>query len=345
MTKKKLFSSIFIFIIIAGLTTFILMLPSFPLLSQNEEAIEFSVVEGESMYSVVKNLEENAEIHPLFPLYLNVYSRLKGTTDDIKPGTWQITSETLFNDFYHELLSGNEVLISITIPPGWPTSKVVARLEAANYGTKQEIQDAIENFDFTPYGFPGLKNAQGYLFPETYIVSQSYSISQIIDVFVSQFFDELAEISPDYSNLTSEQLNEKVTLASIVEGEYRQAVEAPLIASVFYNRLEENWPLQSCATILYVLEEEYNRPHKTRIFYSDLEIESDFNTYKNTGLPPLPINSPGRIALQASFHPEESDSFFFVVDNTRPGFHTFTNNYTDHQTAAAAYISSFIAKD
>ena len=125
---------------------------------------------------------------------------------------------------------------------------------------------------------------------------------------------------------TGLSLNELMALASIIEREGKVDEERPLIASVFYNRLEKGMHLESCATIQYALGE-----RKDKLTYDDLKIESDYNTYKHKGLPPGPIASPGLKSIEAAVSPANVDYLFFVSNGD--GTHTFTTNFKDHLDA------------
>ena len=112
-------------------------------------------------------------------------------------------------------------------------------------------------------------------------------------------------------------------------------------------------PLQSCATVVYTIEEtdkgksfqtEYLKFNR-RIFEHYLEIDSPYNTYKEQGLPPGPISSPGKTALESSFYPADIDALFFVVKDPAAGTHTFTREYGDHLAARQAYLEQYVIKD
>jgi len=123
-----------------------------------------------------------------------------------------------------------------------------------------------------------------------------------------------------------------MTMASIVEGEALLDEERPLVASVFYNRIEESWRLESCATVQYALGE-----RKNVLTFDDLEVVSDYNTYMHFGLPPGPINSPGLASIKAALYPAESDYLFFLAKGD--GSHYFTDNYDDFLKAKEKYIT------
>ena len=176
------------------------------------------------------------------------------------------------------------------------------------------------------------------MFPDTYFFPLKYDAEAVIREMVDTFFNNLGEIFPDYKNISLKEIHEGVILASIVEREYRIKKEAPLIASVFYNRLSVDVGLESCATIQYIITEIQGKEHPERILHSHLEIDSLFNTYKSHGLPPGPISNPGKIALNAVFFPKKTDYWYFVVKNDQTGEHYFSEDLEEHNEAKFLYL-------
>jgi UPF0755 protein len=157
---------------------------------------------------------------------------------------------------------------------------------------------------------------------------------------VTRFFEVVQSIKPGYRSMSWDQLYDTVILASIVEREYRSAGEAPKIASVFYNRLEERMRLESCATVVYVMTEELGMDHPNRLFHRDLHRASPYNTYRNFGLPPGPISNPGRVSLAAAFHPADTDYRFFVLRGAGAREHHFSHTLSEHNEAALLYLKT-----
>ena len=194
-------------------------------------------------------------------------------------------------------------------------------------------------------GLPGLPchfllvlhgSLEGFLFPDTYFFTEGMAVDSIIETLVDNFFAKIGDI-PSLKGLSPEKLKERVILASIVEREYQVADEAPLIASVFQNRIDGGIGLYSCATIEYILTEIEGRPHPDRISYDDLKIDSPYNTYKWAALPPTPISNPGLIALRAVADPPETDYYYFVLTDPSTGSHTFSKDFKGHVKAESLY--------
>ena len=107
---------------------------------------------------------------------------------------------------------------------------------------------------------------------------------------------------------------------------------------MFYNRLRYNIGLESCATLEYIITEILGKEHPDYITAEDKRIDSEYNTYKWAGLPPGPISSPGRVALDAAFHPASSDYFYFVLKDSEKGEHYFSRSLTQHNEAKYQYL-------
>jgi UPF0755 protein len=160
-------------------------------------------------------------------------------------------------------------------------------------------------------------------------------------MMVGTFFKRLAHIYPQYTELNRNELFKKVIIASIVEREYRREDEAPVIASVFYNRLAIGQKLESCATVAYVLTDIKGRPHPERLTWADIKVSSPYNTYEYYGLPPGPIGNPGDTALIASFRPLKTSYRYFVLKDPATGRHEFSDTFQKHLSAKELYIKGY----
>ena len=250
----------------------------------------------------------------------------------------------------------------LTIPPGSTASRIAALVEQSGLARAEHVRSSILSLASEYPVAQSSRGLEGYLFPDTYKVetpldetaeASADAADAAVRMMADRFFEVLGEIDGTWSRLTRSQLHEKVILASIVEREYRVEVEAPVISAVFNNRLEQNMRLESCATVVYAIEEtaagepfknDYYRFNR-RIFERYLKIESDYNTYHQRSLPPGPIASPGRTALEASFFPARSNALFFVVKDPAAGTHTFTTNFADHEAARITYMNQYVVKD
>lgn len=250
----------------------------------------------------------------------------------MKAGRYTVRPTMNLDEIFSLLTAGHEEHISVSIPEGLTISQIAALLEKSDVILSAEdfIKRCKSEEFLTKYNIPG-RSLEGYLFPDTYFFTPSMDADLVIERLVDNFFVRIENLGIEAAN--AQDLHETVILASIVEREYRRPEEAPLIASVFANRLKYHIGLESCATIVYILTEIEGRPHPDRITYEDLKIDSDYNTYKWAGLPAGPISNPGAIALQAAANPAKTNYYYFRVKDEAAGSHYFSSSLQEHAKA------------
>lgn len=169
-------------------------------------------------------------------------------------------------------------------------------------------------------------NLEGYLFPETYHFNWGVSEFDVIETLVGEFKKNIADSILAAAQSHNMTLHELVMLASLIEGEAVVDEDRPLISAVFHNRLDRDMYLNACSTIQYIIPD-----GPRRLLDEDLEIDSPYNTYKNKGLPPGPINNPGLKSLLAAAFPSSESYLYFVA--TGEGGHYFSRTYAEHLEA------------
>ncbi len=242
----------------------------------------------------------------------------------IQPGRYRFPLHTNPHIILKMLTRDMPAFLMITIPEG-ATTKQIARLLNENGICDEDsfLAACKDTFLLRSLNIP-FSTAEGYLFPETYEFQTGSDPKAIVRRLIHQFHLVLEDIRRRYrTNLTETQI---VILASIVEKEAQTPEEFPIIAGVFLNRLKRHIPLQSCATVQYILPE-----HKERLSIDDLKTPSPYNTYLHTGLPPGPICNPGRLALKAVLFPAQHDYLFFVSKGD--GTHIFSKTSAEHESA------------
>lgn len=342
MIKKIIIIFILLIIIFAAGSSYYVFKSMKPLESADSNStVNFTVEEGESLYSVLDRLESDGLIRDpwIYKIYNKTVKHLI-----VKKGFYSLSPSDSGLKILSVLEEGRQELLRITIPEGMRTSQIAQLLEEKGITSSESFISAVNDPELMRKLNIPADSANGYLFPDTYYFQKDFPAYQILEHMVETYYRNLESIFPFYKDLSDEKLQEKLILASIIEKEYRVEEEAALIASVFNNRMKIGMPLQSCATVIYVITEEQGKEHPDRVFFSDLEIQSDFNTYINNDLPPAPISNPGRTALSASFNPVQSDYLFFVVKDPAAGTHSFTSNLSDHNTARQSYIQGFRSK-
>ncbi|MBN2444884.1 MAG: endolytic transglycosylase MltG [Spirochaetales bacterium] len=302
----------------------------------HHDDITFIIKKGENLISISRDLESRGLIRSSF--FLRLISKILKTEKAFIAGYYKIKKEYSTIDIHNLLVSGKQAQIKITIPEGWTKTKIALHFEESGITTASELLEAIQSRELlNKYAIPA-KNLEGYLFPDTYFFNDSLTSIEIVDRMIANFFRNIKDIMPDYETMDKKALHRKVILASIIEKEYRIPEEAPIIASVFYNRLGSRIGLESCATIEYIITEIYGQPHPEKITTEMKEIDSPYNTYMWHGLPPGPVTNPGKISLSASFYPAQTDYWYFLVKDSTTGEHHFSRDLEEHNQAKWYYI-------
>jgi UPF0755 protein len=301
-----------------------------------EEGRFFRVQRGESLAGIAGRLKAEGLVRS--SALIKLVARLTGSDGRYQSGYFRIHPGDSTVDVHNLLVSGYQEQIKVTIPEGWSLKKIAQHLADKGLGSREELVAAGASPELLrKYRVPA-DNLEGYLYPDTYYFPAGYPAEAIVEQMAGNFFDRLKESAPEAAELSPEKLHEKLIVASIVEREYRRAEEAPLIASVFYNRLKYNIGLESCATLEYIITDLEDRPHPKYLTAEDKRINSPYNTYKWAGLPPGPISNPGRVALEAAFHPARTGYFYFVLKNPETGEHYFSESLTQHNWAKYIYL-------
>ena len=302
---KKLFVIIFIiFIILAGTTVYqFVKKDKYNLVLEIDK--DKPLKESLSVLPVSNN--------PFFKLYL----KFRNDGKDIKAGNYELRGKFNMIELVSMLESGKSKVFKFTIIEGNTVKNVIDKLVADGKGIRENFEKAFKEIDFsypTPDG-----NFEGYLYPETYFIPESYDEKSIINIFLKEFLKKFpVESYPD-----KDEFYQKLIMASILEREAAVESEKPIMASVFYNRIAKNMTLSADSTVNFVFNYE-----KKRIYYKDLEVDSPYNTYKNKGLPPGPICNPTVSSVEAAYHPADTEYLFFVTKGE--GEHFFSKTYKEH---------------
>ena len=300
------------------------------------EPVVFTVENGEHLPDIAARLESQHLIKSA--LFLRIIAKLDKTENSFKSGQYSLSASMTPRQIQNLLVSGTGINIKVTIPEGSTLNRIASILEEADLAKAQDFIAAAHDKELLAQYFIPADNAQGYIFPDSYLFQKGLSAKTVLSALLDTFYAKLESFYPAWKELTPEEVYSKVILASIVEREYRLPKEAPLIASVFYNRLEHNIALSSCATVEYIITEIQGKKHPEFITYDDLKIDSPYNTYLNRGLPPTPICNPGAVSLEAAFNPPETDYLYFLLKNKETGEHYFSKRFSEHNNARVLYL-------
>jgi UPF0755 protein len=287
-----------------------------------------TISRGASFRIVVDSLLETGVIRNKWSFELA--GRILGYTKSVKVGKYLFISGQSNYDILRDISYGkSRLIIPVTIPEGWPLDKIAHRFEHDLGIDKKVFLSLCRDENFIHDHGINVKSVEGYLLPDTYAfywqTDEKEIITRILNGFIHFYNDSLTK---KQDKLGKTQL-EILTLASIVEAESNLDEERPRVAGVYWNRLKKNMRLEADPTVQYALGE------GRRLRFLDLDIDSPYNTYRRRGLPPGPINNPGRLSILAALYPEQHDYLFFVATGT--GGHRFAKSYSDHQKNIRLY--------
>ena len=252
--------------------------------------------------------------------------KMLGKEKKIPVGTFQLIKAKSNYQIIKQLMENSPEIVKIRILEGWDLKKIAGYL-----GNKMDfdITDVInlgKDERFLIKNGITAGSIEGYLYPDTYFFFKGETEKIILTELLKQNNEFWKQSFKNRAKELGYSEHEILTLASIIEGEAIYDSERPKISAVYHNRLNINMKLQADPTIQYIIDDA-----PRRILNRDLRIKSSYNTYLHKGLPPGPINSPGRKSILAALYPEENDFLFFVAKGD--GYHTFSTNERDHNKA------------
>jgi UPF0755 protein len=244
------------------------------------------------------------------------------------------------------LQRGDVYFHTVVVPEGFTIFDIARAVEAAGLGPAQDfLKVAQSDTALIADLAPGAPSLEGYLFPDTYQFSRMQTMHEMAAAMIKQFRQVAHQLGLAQSSANTEpesaspkivvetDLERLVTMASIVEKETAVAEERPLVASVYYNRLDKKIALDADPSIIY--GELLAGTYTGALHHEDMRFNSPYNTYMHAGLPPGPIGNPGKSALEAAMHPAQSDYYYFVAD--AEGHHRFARTIEEHNNNVAAY--------
>ncbi|HZJ57252.1 MAG TPA: endolytic transglycosylase MltG [Clostridia bacterium] len=327
-----------------------------PVDAGNSSLVDIEIPRGSSLSKISEILYENNLIRNkmVFKLYVDISNK----TSRLKAGKYKLSRDMDLDRIMDELLTGNAAIdtIKITIIEGWDIRRIARYLiEEKEYGfSEKEFIDAAKIENFTDFVFlqdipeerktgeVGIAPLEGYLFPDTYLVYEDASPEDIMRKMLTQFEKVYNESVMERAQELEMDMDEVVTLASVIQREARITEEFPMISAVFHNRLKKDMPLGADSTIQFLVNED-----RWAFSSEELKIDSPYNTYENQGLPIGPISSPGRLALTSALFPYEEfmnskkPYLYFVLKDPKTGEHVFNTDYNQHMKDKKEYEASW----
>jgi UPF0755 protein len=286
---------------------------------------------GSSPTAVVNRLANEGIIKHRWPLTL--YLKLTSQGADLKAGEYDFPSPISPVGVLARLREGQQRMLRLTVIEGWTRwdiANAMLKIPELRLTDADEALRLMDNVDLIKDLDPTATNLEGYIFPDTYDFPPDTKSADVIKMMVKRF---RREWKPEWSERARELAKtprQIVTIASLIETEAKLSDERPLVASVIYNRLKKDVPLGVDSSIIYASKLEGKWRNDGKVYKSDVDRRSPYNTRLHAGLPPGPIAAPGKSSLEAALYPADTDYLYYVREPSRDdGAHNFYNNEHD----------------
>ena len=351
MVKKIVWSIVtilFTLLVIFGVASYQYVTSSLePLDATSSKEIQIEVPSGSSSADISRVLEKNKVIKSasVFRFYIKLNNKT-----DFQAGYYLLSPSMTLEEIIKSLqLGGSPVAFDgtkILVQEGLTIEQVAESVEKSTDYSSSDFIEKAKNKKFLmklKEAYPKLLTStfeakdtkyalEGYLFPATYDFSEEMPLETVIENMVKKTDEVMQDFYPiiQEKKMTVQQV---ITLASLIEREGNSYEDRTKIASVFFNRIEADMPLQSDISVLYALNK-----HKEIVTYKDLETDSPYNLYQNKGYGPGPFNNPSEDAIKSTLNPADTNYIYFLAD-TKTGKVYFSRTYAEHQEVVDEYIT------
>lgn len=302
--------------------------------------VDVEIPEGSSTETIANILNKKGLIGSTY--YFRIMAKLSGYDNMFQYGDYTFNTGMSEEDIMLMLLTAGakRETVTFTIPEGYTIEQIAVALDEQGICNGKDFLEVVYESNF---GYEFIEQIperniklQGYMFPDTYEVYADADAEDIASTMLKQFENVFTDEYYKRAEELGLTLDEVITIASIIEREVVVDEERAKVAGVIYNRLENGMNLEMCSTVMYALGKT-----KDRLLFTDLEIDSKYNTYLYPGLPIGPIANPGEASIKAVLYPEEHDYLFFVLVNEETGEHEFNERYEDHIAAMRRHNQDF----
>ncbi|RII31859.1 endolytic transglycosylase MltG [Clostridium chromiireducens] len=302
----------------------------------NKENSYLIINSESSLDDISKQLQDKSIIKSKDTFLL--YTKLNRFSNNIKGGNFIVKPNTSYKELSLKLQSSQSDFTVVTIPEGFSFYQIAERLEK-NTSIKKEDFLGVRISNLTTNSLVLNKTniyygLEGFLYPDTYYVPNGATEKEIANLMFDRFNSVFSDKYVDRAKELGLDINDVITIASLIEKEAANDSERSKIAGVIYNRKEKGIPLQIDASVIYAITKGESTMKK--VLYDDLKVQDPYNTYVNKGLPPGPIASPGKPSIEAALYPEEHDYLYYVVNGS--GGHVFSKTYEEHLNNVKKYI-------
>ncbi len=294
------------------------------------------VIPRKSTLADITSLFRQEKILP-HPLAFRALVLLTGTSRRLHYGEYTFPAPPSAFETWRRIVAGDVIKYSVTVPPGANLFDIASLLGEMSLADPKAFLDAATSRDtLARLGIRG-KSAEGYLFPDTYVLVKTLSPEEILEIMVRQFWKKFTPETEKRAKEEGLTVSQVVTIASIIEKETSTEEEKPLVSAVIRKRLALGMPLQMDPTVIYGAKR-----FDGTVTRKDLQAEGPYNTYRNRGLPPGPIANPGMPAILAALAPAKTDYLYFVSNND--GSHVFSRTLPEHLRAVEKFRRSVRAE-
>ena len=323
------YAAVISFLVVVGLLSVAITPPH----RNFEKPVTIKIDPGTSSVEIANVLESRGVISSK---WLFLLTRTLQPQTVLLAGEYRFTRPMTASQAFDKIANGKVNYYRVTIPEGLTRFEIADLLARQGLADRDTFLAVTQRSEWVGDLAPKASNLEGFLFPDTYYFTRGVTATELGEMMVDQFRRVFRKIAPERPSGWTPQ--DVVTLASLIEKETGARSERRLVSSVFHNRLRQNILLQCDPTVIYGLILE-NRFRGT-IYRSDLRDEHSYNTYIHPGLPPGPIANPGRKALEAAVHPDQTEYIFFVAHPTEYGRHVFSKTLQAHERAVVEYRRS-----
>ncbi|MFH1182874.1 MAG: endolytic transglycosylase MltG [Candidatus Moraniibacteriota bacterium] len=304
--------------------------------SQVEQS--FSIKEGEGVNPIATRLQKSGLVS--HRLWFEFYIWSQNRESNIVTGIYNLRPSMTIPEIVDIITSGkgNKEDQTVTLIEGWDNNQIGEHLAGKGVISKEDfLQEASLLEKYRPYysflaDLHKNRTLEGYLFPDTYnVIVGKTTPEQLVYRMLLNFNQKLTDTMKEDVKKSGHKLDEIIIMASIVEREVPNEEDRKIVSGIFWKRIQQKQPLQSCATISYILG-----VNKKQYSFEDTRVDSPYNTYIKKGLPPGPIGNPGLAAIKAAIYPQDSDFVYFLSD-PKTGETIFSRTLDEHNQAKAEH--------
>jgi len=299
-----------------------------PASNVTERKVPIRIRSGATLKMIANQLHEEGVITKTDDFIFT--AKLFKYTNKLKAGEYLLSNKMSNYGLLKILVKGAVSVEKVVIPEGYTARQIASLLRQKVAIDSAEFMRLIENHDFIEELGIDAGSLEGYLYPNTYNFYWGINVKKVIGIFIAEFNHNFTDSLKHIAREKHFTINQVLTLASIIEGEAMVDSERAIISAVYHNRLETGMLLQADPTIQFIIPD-----GPRRLLKKDLAIDSPYNTYKYTGLPPGPVNNPGIKSIIAAIYPAEVPYLYFVARGD--GSHNFSRTLQEHLRAKSTF--------